>query len=103
MAITRQLIPDSSVQMPSTQGISSGWEFLDQLGGAVIGAIPSMLDNVTKKDEDPAPVYIQPDQTPVHGDSALTKNDEANFLEKNWKYIVGSLLILGGFIYVTKK
>lgn len=117
MSITKQLLPAIGIgegkgnqktlpvdpSIASTQSAAGGLGFLDQLGGAFTGALPSILDNLTKKDEDPAPVYIQPDQTAVHGDAALTKNDEANFLEKNWKYIAGGLLVVGGLIYVAKK
>lgn len=112
MSITKQFAPLFSSGMQTTQPVdpsvtsttmSTGWGFLDELGGAFVGAIPNILDNVTKKNQDPLPTNVQPDQTVVHGDAALTKNDERNFLEKNWQMLGAGALAIAALVYVIKK
>lgn len=87
----------------TTQNASGGWSFLDQLGGAFVGAIPKVLDNVTQRTADPVAASVVPDQTMVHGDAQLTKENEPNFFEQNWKMIGGGLLAVAGLIFIVKK
>lgn len=111
MSINEQLMPVMQngnqktlpVDPVMTTTSNSGWGFLDQLGGAVVGSLPSVLDNLTKRNNDPVAPDVQPDQTAVHGDAALTKNDEQNFLEKNWKMLGGGLIAVLGLVYIASR
>jgi hypothetical protein len=79
------------------------WSFLDGVGDALVGAIPNVLDNVTKKNKVTAPVVVE-DQTPVQGDAHLTQDFNGSFLKQHWeKFAMGGLVLLGAFAYATKK
>ena len=85
-------------QAPSEAGGFFG--FLDKLGDAAIGSLPAILDNVTQKSNDPAPVRVIHDQTRVGGDAALTQ-DKPNFLKDNWQIVaLGAVALIGGAVYL---
>ncbi len=85
----------------STGGNSlMGW--LDELGATALEVIPTIADNLTKKD--PAESKISPDQTKVNGDARLTQGGDTNFLKDNWKWLTGGALILtAGLIFYKAK
>jgi hypothetical protein len=90
----------------STQGIpqeSGGFfGFLDDLGGSVIGSVPNILDNLTKRNNDPAPPQISVDQTRVGGDAKLTQTPQG-FIKDNAVMLGAGVVLVFGLAVFLKK
>lgn len=82
---------------------SGSFGFLDQLGGVVLESLPSVINNMTKKETSKQPSPVE-DQTPVQGDAYLSKDVDSNFFKEHWeKFAIGGVALLGLFAYMAKK
>lgn len=81
----------------------NGFSFLDELGSTFLSTLPTVVNNLTKKEDSSQPVAVA-DQTPVNGDAYLSTDKSDNFFKDNWeKFAIGGVALLGVFAYVAKK
>jgi len=81
----------------------NGFSFLDELGSTFLSTLPTVVNNLTKKENSTQPVAIA-DQTPVNGDAYLSTDKNDNFFKDNWeKFALGGVALLGIVVFAVKK